>query len=101
MFYANYINEYGEEHSDVFYSWPLFFTATVSPDTKIKTIIDFKISGKTYQQRKNAARALAIEFQTKQRPGLSWLEIADIQHFFTKCANRYGLRREFSENGVI
>ena len=56
----------------------------------------------TYQRRKDAARAQAIQWQADfpdRSP--SWGEIAAQQRQLEQLARRYGLLREFRENGII
>ena len=57
---------------------------------------------KTYQEKKQNARSEAIEWQqmigdTPQ----SWLYLYACQTRFTKLARKYGLTKEFKENGII
>lgn len=56
----------------------------------------------TYQRGKNAAREQAAQWQadfSDQSP--SWGEIAAQQRQLEQLARRYGLLREFRENGII
>lgn len=53
-----------------------------------------------YQQGKECAREKAIEWQSEQKPK-SWLELANEQEKFERLAKRYGLVKEFRENGII
>ena len=54
-----------------------------------------------YQKRKNAARDKAIEWQYDfNNHNYSWGELADIQERFEKLGKKYGLLREFRENGI-
>ena len=101
MFYANFIDATGEEISTLYESPEKYFSDTFSPCTVFLSVLEFKISGSTYQERKNAARDLAIDFQHVQRPGLSWGEFAKIGDFFEEVGRRYGLIREYHENGII
>ncbi len=57
---------------------------------------------KTYQQRKEEVRQEANNFWTYQAPqqDYSWEEIADFQDYFRKLGKRYGLLKEFKENGI-
>lgn len=56
----------------------------------------------TYQQRKNAAREKAIDWQADfGNYNYSYGELADWRDYFTQLAKRYGLTREFRENGII
>lgn len=56
----------------------------------------------TYQTRKEAARAAALEWNHRTTSeSLSYSEIADALDKLEALARRYGLVREFRENGVI
>lgn len=56
----------------------------------------------TYQKRKAAAREEAIRWQADfPEQDISWGELASAGDYFTKLARRYGLVREFRENGII
>lgn len=64
-------------------------------------ILDFKIIGKNYKERKNNLEELAKNWQLN----FSWLdwsynELAIISNYFYKNAKRYGLLKEFKENGI-
>lgn len=56
-----------------------------------------------YQQGKEKARELAIQFQYNISMGVlySWGDLANIQAKFERLAKRYGLIREFRENAII
>ena len=57
---------------------------------------------KTYQELKNKAREEAIEWQCDfENHNYYWSELADWSEHFTKLAKRYGLTKEFKENGII
>lgn len=57
---------------------------------------------KTYKERKNAAREIAITYQQEtSEKSLSWEEINIIDEYFRKIAKQYGLIQEFRENGII
>ena len=57
---------------------------------------------KTYQQRKESARSEAIEHQHAMQGGdISWNEYIYITSYFYKLGKRYGLIKEFKENGII
>ena len=56
----------------------------------------------TYQKLKNKAREEAIEWQRDfENHNYYWSELADWSEHFTKLAKRYGLTKEFKENGII
>jgi hypothetical protein len=57
---------------------------------------------KTYQQRKESARSEAIEYQhATQDSNISWNEYIYITSYFYRLGKRYGLIKEFRENGII
>ena len=57
---------------------------------------------KTYQELKNKAREEAIEWQRDfENHNYCWSELADWSDHFTKLGKRYGLTKEFKENGII
>ena len=56
----------------------------------------------TYLERKAKAREQAIRWQAEfQYHNYSYSELADCQVHFEKLGKRYGLIREFKENGII
>ena len=62
-------------------------------------------NAKNYRKRKEAARQEAIEwtekyFTSDTAPSLSWGELAEWQDHFRKLGKKYGLLREFKENGI-
>ena len=55
-----------------------------------------------YQRGKERARAQAIEWQYEaDEQSLSYGELAEAADHFTELAQRFGLVREFRENGII
>ena len=57
------------------------------------------IAGKTYEEKKNSLRDMAINFQVMAgETGLSWGELLYFQNLFEKYGKRYGLLKEFREN---
>ena len=55
-----------------------------------------------YQKRKAAAQQEAIEWQANfASQNYSWEDIANWGEHFTRLGRRYGLLREFRENGII
>lgn len=100
MFFAKYIDGYGIQHEQVYHNFDMWHRDTFSPDTNIITLIDFKLHGKTYSERKECLRNIAIDFQTEEEGGISYGELADVQHYFRRNGKRYGLLKEFMENGI-
>lgn len=55
-----------------------------------------------YQRAKENARAEAIEWQHDFADhAYTWGELADFGDHFRKLGKRFGLLREFRENGII
>lgn len=54
-----------------------------------------------YQFKKSALRDFAIEWQSEiSNFNISYEDLAWYEEFFTKYGKRYGLLREFHENGI-
>ena len=55
-----------------------------------------------YMQKKEAARNEAINWHSAAaNDSMSWSELAEHQEHPTTIGRRYGLIREFRENGII
>ncbi len=92
--------ETNEEKMYTFTSWSEYHTATFSPLIDVLFITDFKVKGKTYADRKEFVRDLAIEYSNNQACGLSWYEVGMVSDMFYKLGKRYGLLKEFKENCI-
>lgn len=56
----------------------------------------------TYKEQKQKARELAQTWQQDfANNNYSWEEIGGFTDYFTKLGKRYGLLKEFRENGVL
>lgn len=61
-----------------------------------------KIKKTTYKQQKEKARQLAIDWQIEFSQNDHFMsEWAYYNNYFYKLAKRYGLIKEFRENGII
>lgn len=57
---------------------------------------------KTYKELKEKARQKAIDTQYEiAEQNLSWWDVAHLSDYFYKLGKRYGLLKEFKENGII
>ena len=55
-----------------------------------------------YQIGKEKARQKAVDWQLDfNNHNYSWGDLYEYQNYFSKLARRYGLVREFQENGII
>ena len=58
-------------------------------------------TNKTYQEKKEAARQEAIDWQLwASEQSLSYGELADYAAHFERLGRRYGLLQEFRENAI-
>lgn len=104
MFYARMIDETtGKQTSGLYYETGSYFNDTFSPRITTLDIINFVVSGKNYEEKQNDLREKAIRFQhaASEAEGLYMGEYDAIVSWFDKQARRYGLVREFIENGII
>lgn len=99
MFFAKYINN-NQEHSKLYNSWEQYHRDTWNPLTERIHLIDFRISGTDYKSRKQALRDIAVEWSNCDSSGLFMSELSAICDWFSANAKRYGLQREFQENGI-
>lgn len=61
-----------------------------------------EVCGMTYKEQKQKARELAVQWQLDfANNNYSWEEISEFTNFFTKLGKRYGLLKEFRENGIL
>lgn len=89
------------------YDYEAFYTATWNPNVAEKVLIEDKsyvilgrLSGKTYAEKREEVREKAIDLQRIDEGGLSYGELALICEYFETYGKRYGLLREFKENGI-
>lgn len=55
----------------------------------------------SYKKNKERARQFAIDWQAEfAENSYSWAEVADYADLFTRLGRRWGLLREFRENGI-
>ena len=64
-------------------------------DILIDRVLPFKITGDSYDDKKESLRNLAIDFQASCQGGLSYGEIFMAESFFRTNGKRYGLLEEF------
>lgn len=57
---------------------------------------------KSYKERKEEIRQQAIEWQQDfENQGYCWGDLIIYQQYFEELGKRYGLLKEFKENGII
>ena len=105
MFIGRY--DIGTEHTyaNIYYKnkngYKAWCEDTFSPDCENIQVLDFKIVGNDYQERKNSLEDLALDWQNNFSYLIwSYSELAEIENWFYKNAKRYGLLEEFRVNGI-
>lgn len=91
----------GITQDNLYYCWGDVHRATFSPDIEALAVLEFKTHGKTYAERRENLRALAVDFSLSCEGGFSWGEEIQVVSWFEKNGKKYGLTREFRENGII
>ena len=57
---------------------------------------------KTYKEQKEVVRQEAINYQIeKMGVSMSYAELYEAQQYFEKLGKRFGLLKEFRENGIL
>jgi len=91
--WINWANSWREAHKETF-----------SPLINTLFVTDFKIKGKNYKERKENARALAIDFQNaiiNSNIDFSYYDLMMQGAQFERIAKSYGLVKEYKENAII
>lgn len=104
MFIAVFEDPHKNIHTNIYYMPESFYKDTFSPDCNILAVLGFSIPGKSYQERKEAARLLAIEYQNINNDfSICWSysELVTLNSYFENIGRRYGLINEFKENCII
>ena len=101
MFIGIFKNNEGKIENYIYFSFEEWNRDTFNPLMEIIGMLDFKIKGKNYTEKKASLEDLAKEWQG-QFASYNWSygELAEIGNFFERNGKRYGLLREFKENGI-
>ena len=87
--------------ANLYFDYLSYYNDTFSPAIETVEIIPLSIKGKTYLEKKEFFRDLAIKYSNADLGGISYGETAIITGFFEKNARRFGLTRELKENCII
>lgn len=101
MFIGIFKNNEGKIGNYIYFSFEEWNRDTFNPLTEIIGMLDFKIQGKNYTEKKASLEDLAKEWQG-QFASYNWSygELATIGEYFNKNGKKYGLLREFKENCI-
>lgn len=96
----------GKNYFNVYYKckegYDMWHSDTFSPCCEDIEILDFKIKGKNYKERKASLEGTAIDWSNNfSQYGWSYGELAEIGSWFYEKAKKYGLVKEFEENAII
>lgn len=93
--------------SDKWYIFPFSYIYKLERGEAVKLYAydpfnGFKVKGKTYSEKKANAKMLAIDFQSYfSQYEFGYSELAYYQSIFEKIGRKYGLLKEFRENGIL
>lgn len=92
-------------YSETFATWDEYHRATFSPDIYPMFVCDTertRVGGKTREEKKAFARGLAIGWQRMLVDfyDCTYMDFVIAGNYFYKLGKRYGLLREFRENGI-
>jgi len=89
-----------QDNNELFYNLKDLNNALWNPIKANETeVLMFTITGKTYNEKKEALREIAKTAQIMDCGGLGWWEESEIAAWFEVQARRYGLTKELRENG--
>lgn len=104
MLYVVYKDLNGVTNTGVmYYNISDFLDDTWNPEDRERVIfkMDFRITGKTYREKKEAFENIVKDFQHNDVGGLYWSDYTILTDYFEANARRYGLITELKENGII
>ena len=101
MFYV--VVKDGEVKSKLYHDWNEYYRDTFSPSVDVLGFVSYIVRGKTYDQKKECVRNIAKDTQIliSHAQDISWEELCEIKAWFEKMGRRFGLLKEFRENGII
>jgi len=102
--YNIFVADVKKEYIEICGTWDRVHALTFNPCGSY-IVRELRTRGKTYAEKKANAAELARELQSVESDlnggGLSWGEYSTITIFFEEVGRRFGLLREFRENGII
>lgn len=101
MFLAKFKDQNGSDHLNLYQRHEEFYRDTFNPLCEVLDYLELRVEGRTYSERKDSCSDLAKRVQQIDSGGLSYNECSLIGEFFSRHGKRYGLLREFRENGIL
>ena len=92
----------GAEFMETFADYEEMHRETFSPEYLISRVINTeRLPGKTYADKKALLRDQAIDYSLQNNFVIYGSDLVEIGAYFEKYGKRYGLIKEFRENGII
>ena len=100
LIYAVTKNDETNETKAYLTTYGVLHALTFPPLVNVECIIEFTIHGKTYAEKKNNLREIAIDYSNNRADGLYMSDFIAIENWFFKNGKKYGLIKEFKENAI-
>lgn len=92
----------GAEFMEIYTDYDEMHRETFSPEYFINRVIDTnRLPGKSYADKKALLRDQAIDYSLQNNFVMYGSDLVEIGAYFEKYGKRYGLIKEFRENGII
>ena len=92
----------GAEFMEIYADYDEMHRKTFSPEYFINRVIDTnRLPGKSYADKKALLRDQAIDYSLQNNFVMYGSDLVEIGAYFEKYGKRYGLIKEFRENGII
>lgn len=92
----------GAEFMEIYADYDEIHRETFSPEYFINRVIDTnRLPGKSYADKKALLRNQAIDYSLQNNFVMYGSDLVEIGAYFEKYGKRYGLIKEFRENGII
>lgn len=85
----------------VCYSFPELYRETFTPEEWTTVILDKLQGGYADKRETLREKAIATQQAIASLEYIGYNELIEIEQYFTKYGKRYGLLKEFRENGII
>lgn len=90
------------EFMEIYADYDEMHRETFSPEYFINRVIDTnRLPGKSYADKKALLRDQAIDYSLQNNFVMYGSDLVEIGAYFEKYGKRYGLIKEFRENGII
>lgn len=88
-----------QRESRLYRTWGEFYEDTFSPLVFPTKVIELKLHGKTYSEKKECLKSIVMDLTDVV--DLSYMELCLLQAWIETNAQRFGLVNEFTDNGIL